>query len=88
MRDHPKHGTSILGGIWGTRMLHQEVRQFWVDVWKKAMNDPIMTKPRSEYNPDQAFLHRFFLIKFCLVLIVVHAKFIQLKITEFNTDLI
>lgn len=62
MRDHPQHGTTILGSGWGTCLLHPEVRQKWTESWSRAVTDLIMWKPRSDWGPDQTFLDRLKII--------------------------
>ena len=64
MRDHPQHGTTILGSGWGTYLKDKEVRQKWNESWSKAMPDEIMWSPRNAWGPDQFFLDRL-ILKFC-----------------------
>ena len=57
MRDHPQHGTTILGGVWGCKMT-ETVRNQWKNTWKKAFEDKIVWTDRSAFQPDQQFLNR------------------------------
>ena len=58
MRDHPQHGTTILGSGWGTYLRDEKVRQKWNESWTSAMSDEIMWKSRSDWGPDQVFLDK------------------------------
>jgi hypothetical protein len=58
MRDHPAHGTTILGSGWGTRLTNETTRNKWKDTWASVMQDPIIWRPRHDWGPDQTFLDR------------------------------
>ena len=66
MRDHPYHGTTILGSGWGVQLNNTalDVREKWRQSWKKAMGDPIMRADRKSKGPDQQFLNKYVLILF------------------------
>ena len=57
MRDHPYHGTTILGCGWGCKMT-ENVRNHWKNTWKKGFADKIVWADRSAWGPDQQFLNR------------------------------
>jgi hypothetical protein len=59
MRDHPNHGTKILGSGWGSKLIRQEVRQNWERAWNKGFTDKMMWAKRNDYGPDQVFLSRY-----------------------------
>ena len=58
MRDHPLHGTTILGGAWGTKLYSPMVRREWERTWALGMEDPILWANRSANGPDQEFLEK------------------------------
>jgi len=58
MRDHPLHGTTILGGAWGTKLQNPNVREEWRKSWAKGMTDKIFWAKRTDKGPDQVFLDR------------------------------
>jgi hypothetical protein len=58
MRDHPDHGTTILGSGWGWRYT-ADSRARWRTAWKRALKDrPLAWAPRDDWGPDQALLHK------------------------------
>ena len=62
MRDHPQHGTTILGGGWGCK-LTEKVRNLWKTTWKEGFADKIVWADRYAWGPDQQFLDRYLLLK-------------------------
>ena len=38
MRDHPQHGTEILGGTWAYRA-SADGRRSWLDTWRNILKD-------------------------------------------------
>ncbi len=58
MRDHPDHGTQMLGSAWGSKLVRDEVRNLWEDSWYKGFQDALVWAKRNDYGPDQAFLTR------------------------------
>jgi len=57
MRDHPSHGTPILGCGWGCK-LTDTVRLQWKTTWQKGFKDKIVWADRKSWGPDQKFLSR------------------------------
>ena len=58
MRDHPLHGTTILGSGWGSKLHRQPVRDEWQRTWMEAKRDPIFWADRSKNGPDQVLLDK------------------------------
>ena len=58
MRDHPQHGTEVLGSAWGTKLHNPDVRAEWKTSWANGMKDSIFWAKRTEKGPDQVFLNR------------------------------
>ena len=57
MRDHPHHGTHILGGAWGSNLIATNAtRVKWAQAWKGMMGDKKIWSPRSAKGPDQTLL--------------------------------
>ena len=57
MRDHPDHGTTMLGGGWGYRAT-PSFRAQWKRVWGKALKDRLAWSSRTEWGVDQSLLRR------------------------------
>ena len=55
MRDHPRHKTAILGGMWGIKLRHLE-RYMMVSSFHLASHDPILYAMQDSHNDDQTFL--------------------------------
>ena len=36
MRDHPQHRASILGGLWGSKLFNQDIRDRWKKSWSRS----------------------------------------------------
>ena len=60
MRDHPEHGTSVLGGGWGVNLRGPDIRQKMKKVLTEALNDPVFHGNRNDKGQDQVFLDRFY----------------------------
>ena len=61
MRDHPAHGTEILGSGWGVHITPLE-RKYINSAYIMAFKDPLFWAPRDAYGPDQeGFLKRYVL---------------------------
>ena len=59
MRDHPAHGTEILGSGWGVHISPLE-RKYVNSAFIMAFKDPLFWAPRDAYGPDQeGFLKRY-----------------------------
>lgn len=58
MRDHPQHGTPVLGCGWGCKMTDM-VRLKWKTTWKKGFADKIVWANRYDWGPDQRFLSKY-----------------------------
>ena len=58
MRDHPMHGNSIMGGLWGLRLYNYAVRQQYIDNWPNFESYPVYRAPRNVKGQDQQMLHR------------------------------
>ena len=56
MRDHPEHGTVILGGTWGIKLQNPEIRQKMKETFNNMMNDEYYTAPRTAYGADQKLI--------------------------------
>jgi hypothetical protein len=59
MRDHPQHGTTILGGGWGVNLQGKEIRPKMKKIFKEALDDPIFFGSRTDRGKDQQFLSRY-----------------------------
>ena len=57
MRDHPDHGTVILGGGWGWRATPQ-TRLQWQQAWGRALRDRMAWEGRDKWGADQTMLRR------------------------------
>lgn len=55
MRDHPRHKTAILGGMWGIKLRHLE-RYMMISSFNLASHDPILYALQDSHNDDQTFL--------------------------------
>ena len=62
MRDHPQHGTTILGCGWGCK-LTEKIRNLWKTTWKKGFADKMVWADRYDWGPDQQFLDRYLFLK-------------------------
>jgi hypothetical protein len=62
MRDHPYHGTTILGSGWGCKLHRAFIRNKWKKSWFKGFQDPMVWAKRTDHGPDQTFLDK--LLKF------------------------
>jgi hypothetical protein len=60
MRDHPLHGTTILGSGWGSKLHNPNVREEWKKTWSKWLKDPLARANRTQNGPDQVLLDRCF----------------------------
>ncbi len=58
MRDHPFHGTTILGSGWGVKLRRDLIRKSWRTAWNVGWQDPMVWAKRSSHGPDQGFLDR------------------------------
>ena len=58
MRDHPHHGTEILGGEWGAKLTDPNIREKFVKSWQKILNDPLLWTSRTNYGADQHLLSK------------------------------
>jgi hypothetical protein len=58
MRDHPLHGTTILGSGWGSKLQNPNVREEWKKTWENGLKDPIAWANRKQNGPDQVLLDR------------------------------
>jgi len=58
MRDHPQHGTTILGCEWGYK-LTEKIINLWKITWKKGFADKFVWADRYDWGPDQQFLDRY-----------------------------
>jgi len=57
MRDHPAHGTSMLGAAWGARISQPNIRHKWDKSWAKMFKDEKnMLAGRHMAGPDQDLL--------------------------------
>jgi len=59
MRDHPHHGTKILGSGWGSKLVRVQTRMNWQKAWNSGFTDKLVWAKRNSYGPDQAFLSRY-----------------------------
>jgi hypothetical protein len=57
MRDHPDHGTHILGSAWGWRYT-PATRAAWRTAWKRALKDRLAWAKRNDWGPDQNLLSK------------------------------
>ena len=57
MRDHPQHGTTILGCGWGCKMTDM-TRFQWKTTWSKGFADKMVWANRNDWGPDQRFLSK------------------------------
>jgi len=61
MRDHPDHGTVMLGGMWATRMEERNdanIRDKWIQSWNNILKDEENFASRLETSHDQNLLAR------------------------------
>ena len=58
MRDHPAHGTSLLGASWDTDLTRKNARARWKKAWTKILNDTEAYAGRDRSGPDQDILTR------------------------------
>ncbi len=58
MRDHPLHGTTILAGMWGTKLTNTEVQKHWRKTLSEGMKDPIFWTKEPSGGPDQILMTR------------------------------
>ena len=73
MRDHPQHGTTVLGGGWGVNLRGPDIRQKMKKVLTEALIDPIFFGGRNDRGKDQVFLDRYYFKKFLgLLLSAIH----------------
>ena len=60
MRDHPQHGTEILGSGWGWRDTGGGgTRGRWVQAWRDILGDGDAWADRGDWGPDQRLLARW-----------------------------
>lgn len=59
MRDHPLHGTTILGGGWGVNLRGQEIREKMKKIFEEALNAEIFYGSRTDRGKDQQFLNTY-----------------------------
>ena len=59
MRDHPRHDVPMLGGLWDTRLNSKTLREFWKEVWKRILNDPLTYSARNKHGNDQVILDKY-----------------------------
>jgi len=58
MRDHPAHTTTILAGLFGSKLLNLEIRNQWNKSFSGGLQDSILWKGRKFIDADQQFLSR------------------------------
>ncbi|CAB4067181.1 unnamed protein product [Lepeophtheirus salmonis] len=58
MRDHPQHGTEILGGLWETNLTGVKSRSLWRRSWRAILLDPSVWVGVSHRNHDQHLLSK------------------------------
>ena len=59
MRDHPAHGTTLLGASWGTRLDVADARLKWQNSWEDMLKDKLTFASRDSKGPDQIILHKY-----------------------------
>ena len=59
MRDHPHHGTHMLGGMWGSNMKTKGTRAKLAEAWTGMMGDRLIWASRSSKGPDQTLLLKY-----------------------------
>jgi len=59
MRDHPGHGKTFLGGLWGSKLENKLMRQLWTGQWIKMLEDPLAYSDRSLKGPDEKLLDHY-----------------------------
>ena len=71
MRDHPHHGTKILGSGWGSKLTRPGTRLNWRTAWNSGFTDKELWAKRNSYGPDQTFLSRYYyLTKLAIILLL------------------
>lgn len=58
IRDHPWHGTTIMGGGWGVKYGNGKVRDQMKNVWTKMEKHPQYMASRKVRDPDQVLLDK------------------------------
>ena len=86
MRDHPLHGTTILGGEWGSKLTNDDVRTKWKKTWEDGLKDQIVWASRSSHGSDQVFLNRFciLLLSIKMIRMIKMIKLVKMIKKKFN----
>lgn len=59
MRDHPRHETVMMGGMWGAKLVRKQVRKRFVEAFSKIFQSEFFDAPQSERSHDQEALKKF-----------------------------
>ena len=55
-RDHPLHGTPLLGAGWGARLNVRDAREKWRRSWDNILQDNLAFADRSAQDPPWRFV--------------------------------
>ena len=58
MRDHPAHKRQLMGGMWGTKLVRDTIRESWHISWNNLLKSKsgMAWSNRDVKGPDQKFL--------------------------------
>ena len=60
MRDNPHHGAVLLGGTWGAKLVHPQIRKGFEEAFKKMSSDRSdYYAPRTKAGHDQNILKKY-----------------------------